>query len=133
MTSAPPLQPDATSRQHAGKRADLFGRSAEDRVAQTYLRRGADLLARRWRGSAGEIDLIFREAGAVVFVEVKAAKSINAAIASLRSAQMRRIHAAAEEFLATEPSGSLTDVRFDLACCDQYGRTELIENAFGHF
>ncbi len=133
MTTILDTSPATTRRQRAGKRADLFGRSAEDQVANSYLRAGACVVQQRWRGKSGEIDLIVREGNTVVIVEVKAARSIDAAIARLRPAQMRRIHAAAEEYLAHEPLGSLTELRFDLACCDQYGRVELIKDAFGHF
>ena len=43
---------------------------------------------------------------------------------------MDRIIAAGSEFLAGEPKGQLTEVRFDLAVVDQTGRIEIIENAF---
>ncbi len=39
-------------------RAYWAGVAAEAAVERTYLARGAQLLQRRWRGKAGEIDLI---------------------------------------------------------------------------
>jgi putative endonuclease len=47
-------------------------------------------------------------------------------------AQMRRIYRCAEEYLGTQPLGSLTDVRFDVALMNGRGETRIIENAFGH-
>ena len=45
---------------------------------------------------------------------------------------MNRIYASAEEFLGTQPLGSLTDVRFDVALVGGTGDMQIIENAFGH-
>ncbi len=127
-----PAQP-VQARRHAGQRADLSGRAAEECVTRAYIDNGARLLETRWRGKGGEIDLIFGMGDLLIFVEVKKARSIDAAIRSLRPAQMRRIHAAAAEYLAQAPQGQLSDVRFDLAAMDGAGRVEIIENAFGHF
>lgn len=121
------------ARRDAGKRADLSGRAAEGRVAAEYERLGYDRLETRWRGTGGEIDLIFGKGDLLVFTEVKKARSIEAAICSLRPAQMRRIHAAASEYLAHAPKGQLSDVRFDLAAMDGTGRLQIVENAFSHF
>lgn len=121
------------ARRLSGQLADLSGRVAEELVARTYLDNGAVLLETRWRGEGGEIDLIFGRGDLLIFAEVKKARSVDAAIRSLRPAQMRRIHAAAAEYLAQAPNGQLSDVRFDLAAMDGAGRVEIIENAFGHF
>ena len=133
MTERPrPTAKDA-ARKDAGKRADLSGRAAEMRVAAEYDRLGYELLEMRWRGEGGEIDLIFGQGAQVIFTEVKKARSIDAAVASLRPAQMQRIHRAAAEYLAHAPNGQLSDVRFDLAAMDGDGRIQIIENAFSHF
>jgi putative endonuclease len=116
-----------------GRRSHLFGQSAEEQVSRDYVRRGGHVKERRWRGQGGEIDLIVRDGEELVFVEVKASKSMDAAIQSLRHAQMVRIQRSAEEYLQHVPTGSLTNVRFDLACCDGQGSAQIIENAFGHF
>lgn len=121
------------ARRIAGKRADLSGRAAEERVVTEYQQRGYILIASRWRGQGGEIDLIFCKDERVIFAEVKKARTIDAAIHSLRPAQMRRIHDAASEFLDTMPKGQLTEVRFDLAAMDETGKIQLIVDAFSHF
>lgn len=123
----PPTRPER------GQRAYLSGLSAEAAVARLLERRGHVLIAQRWRGRGGEIDQIYRDGNVHVFVEVKKARSFDAALRSLREAQMLRIHAAASEYLGTTPDGQLSEVRFDLALVDQTGQIRIIENAFGHF
>lgn len=107
------------------------GRVAEDQVAAHYLRRGLTVAASRWRGSAGEIDLILRDGAVVVFVEVKRAATLTDAAWRLGPAQISRICGAASEFVAGEPGGQDTEMRFDLALVDGQGAIEVIENAFG--
>lgn len=121
------------ARRRRGRRAYLSGLSAEAAVAGAYDRRGADLLATRWRGQAGEIDLILLHDGVYVFCEVKKARSFDAAAERLTLAQARRIRAAASEYLGQTPKGQLSEVRFDLALVDEAGRIDLREAAFSHF
>lgn len=106
------------------------GLAAEDIVAADYARRCHRFAARRWRGQAGEIDLIMRDGDTVVFIEVKKSRTRDRAAARLGRRQMDRICSAAGEFLAGEPRGQLTDVRFDLAMVDGQGMMSVIENAF---
>jgi putative endonuclease len=51
------------------------GAAAEEQVERTYLRSGHRLRNRRWRGGAGEIDLVLEKGGEIVFVEVKASRT----------------------------------------------------------
>lgn len=106
------------------------GVTAETIVARDYQNRQHKVAAQRWRGRGGEIDLIARHGDQVVFVEVKKSKTFGRAAARLGRRQMDRLCAAASEFLAGEPRGQLTDVRFDLAMVDGRGAVKVIENAF---
>ncbi|QFT58639.1 hypothetical protein FIU94_07360 [Sulfitobacter sp. THAF37] len=108
------------------------GVAAENRIAQDYERRGFALARRRWRGKGGEIDLILRDGDGLIFVEVKQARDFDRAACSLSARQMQRIYLAAEEFLGSEPAGTLTETRFDVALVDSQGQMRIIENAFGH-
>lgn len=45
--------------------------------------------------------------------------------------QIARICNAAQEFCGGLPSGLLTAMRNDAALVDQFGRVEIVENAFG--
>ncbi|WP_370399126.1 YraN family protein [Sulfitobacter sp. JB4-11] len=122
----------ADHRRQRGHVAYHSGIAAEKRIAQDYARRGFALARERWRGKSGEIDLILRDGAGLIFVEVKKARDFDRAAESLSARQMRRLYGAAEEFLGSEPAGSLTNVRFDVALVNGRGETRIIENAFGH-
>lgn len=114
-----------------GKLAYEAGASAEERIAEDYQRRGFALAARRWRAGGGEIDIIARDKDGLVFVEVKKSSDFARAADALCRHQMRRICAAAEQFLAGEPNGLMTNMRFDVALVNATGAFRIIENAFG--
>lgn len=114
-----------------GQVAYHAGVAAENRIAQDYERRGFAVARRRWRGQGGEIDLIVQDGSALIFVEVKKSRSLGRAAESLSARQMQRICHSAEEYLGTQPGGSLTEVRFDVALVGAQGETRIIENAFG--
>lgn len=125
MTVSQPVQAKALR----GRINHCAGIAAEDAVARRYVRAGSQVCARRWRGGAGEIDLIVRERGCVVFVEVKAARSFAAAATRINRRQIERLFAAATEFVAGEPSGQLTEMRFDVAMVDGHGDVRIMQNA----
>lgn len=110
----------------------LAGMNAEEQIADDYARRGRPIVARRWRGRSGEVDLVAREGDGLVFIEVKKSSTIARAAERLSRRQMERIASTASEYLAGEPKGQLTDVRFDVALVDAQGCFEILENAFGH-
>ncbi|MCV3271422.1 YraN family protein [Roseobacter sp. WL0113] len=114
-----------------GQVAFHAGHAAEAVVARHYESLGYTVADVRWRGTAGEVDLIVRDIAGLVFVEVKKSDSFDAAAARLTARQMRRIYTAAEEYLAGQPLGSLTEARFDAALVDGTGRVQIVENAFG--
>jgi len=123
----------APAKRDRGRRAYNSGLAAEERAVALYVAAGLRLLETRWRGKSGEIDLILADGDEIVFAEVKQARTHDAAIASLRPAQMRRLHAAGSEYLAHCPKGQLSDVRFDLAVVDGTGRCSILEGMFSHF
>lgn len=120
-----------SARQRRGRLACLSGRMAEDAVAARYEAAGCAVLESRWRGQAGEIDLIIRDGEDIVFVEVK--KSATHAAASLRldRRQMDRICVAALEYADRIDGGRPVPMRFDAALVDEIGRIDVIQNAFG--
>ncbi len=120
----------ADQRRIRGRAAYLSGLAAEDAVTRHYTGQGFDVVARRWRGSRAEIDLIVQCRDILVFVEVKKSRSFDAALMSLGRAQRHRITAAAGEFLASLDRHQMTDMRFDLAMMDGIGRLQIVENAF---
>ncbi len=118
-------------RQSRGKLSCMSGQMAEEAVIRCYLDAGCQLLSHRWRGRAGEIDLIMRDGDEVVFVEVKKSATHAMAAQRLQARQMNRICLAAQEYADSSAAGSLTPMRFDAALVDGAGRVELIPNAFG--
>ena len=106
----------------------LAGLAAEAMVARHYTQSGRRIARQRWRGTGGEIDLIIREGDRVVFTEVKKSRTHDLAAQRLTMRQLRRICAAASEYVAGEPRGQSTEIRFDLATVDQAGTVRVIEN-----
>lgn len=120
------------ARSHAGSMAYHAGIAAEARIAQDYARRGFPLVQERWRGKSGEIDLIVRDGDGLIFIEVKQSRSFERAAQRISARQVSRIYRSAEEYLATQPRGNLTEVRFDVALVNGRGETQIIENAYAH-
>ncbi len=114
----------------SGARSYHAGLAAESSVIRQYVAAGLTLAAHRWRGQSGEIDVIARDGDTVVFIEVKQSKTHALAAEHLTAHQFGRIYRAAEEFVAGEPRGSLTEVRFDVALVDGQGVIEIRENAY---
>lgn len=88
------------------------------------------ILARRWRGQAGEIDIVCKDGETAVFLEVKHARHFPAALSRVRPSQVRRVFSAVEEFLGSRHGDGLSDLRVDLALVDGHGAVEIVENAF---
>lgn len=101
------------SRREARQRADRQGRTAE-LVALVYLILTCHrILARRWRGSAGEIDLVARRGRRIIFVEVKFRHNDDAE-GIPTSQQRRRITRAAQQFCQQRRISPACEQRFDL-------------------
>lgn len=94
-----------------------------------YLDHDHILVTRRWRGPAGEIDLVMERDGEVIFVEVKKSRTHASAAESLTRRQIARLLKSAEHCLGGFPKGSLTPMRFDVALVDAEGRIDILLNA----
>lgn len=92
------------------------GRRAEAVAAVMLRLKGYAILARRWSSPLGEIDIIAVSRGRLHFVEVKLRSGLgdDEAHAAVSSPQARRIHAAAELWLARHPAFREHDLSFDL-------------------
>ena len=97
------------------------GRIAEW-LATLYLTlTGHRILARRWRGHAGEIDLVAQRPGLLLFCEVKYRRdSANSNVPTAR--QRDRICRAAQEFAARRRPSQALQWRFDLIQLSLPGR-----------
>jgi len=91
-----------------------FGISAESRAAAFLIAKGYRILARRFRTRLGEIDIVARRHGVLVFIEVKARDSFDAGAEAIGKRQQSRIIAAAQLWLAAHPEDAMRDMRFDV-------------------
>lgn len=105
-----------------------FGLAAEDTAERLYAAQGGEIIAKRFRVREGEIDMIARVAGVLVFVEVKARKTLEAAAQSLSLHQLARIQSAALVYLNRSGLGGDTEMRFDAVLVDHSGGAEIVEN-----
>ncbi|MDP9241682.1 MAG: YraN family protein [Actinomycetota bacterium] len=112
-----------------------LGVLGEAAALQRYRSRGFDLVARNWRCRAGEIDLILRRAGLLVFCEVKTRRSsgLGGGYEAVTHTKQRKLRQLAEMFLREHRPGA-DAVRFDVASVhvSAGGResVELFEDAF---
>jgi putative endonuclease len=91
-----------------------FGLSAESRAAALLIAKGYRILARRFRTPVGEIDIVARRNGTLVFVEVKARERLADAAEAIGKRQQNRIIAAAQSWLSRHPEDAMRDMRFDV-------------------
>ena len=94
--------------------AHFTGLSAESRAAAYVIAKGYRIVAWRFRTLVGEVDIVARRRGVLVFVEVKA-RNLDDAAFSLLPRQQQRIAAAARAWLAAHPEDGEIDIRFDAA------------------
>ena len=109
-----------------GARSDQWGRAAEEVAARWYEAKGGEVLARRWRSAAGEVDLVVSLGGRLSIIEVKARNSVDAALRAVSPRDWRRLAQKAE--LCAEEF-KCRDVRIDIAALGRDGRMQVVENA----
>jgi putative endonuclease len=112
------------------KAAFARGLSAESRAAMLLVAKGFRIVARRWRSPVGEIDIVARRRRLLVFVEVKARDSVDAAAEAVTPHQQRRLIAAAEAWLARNPDDATRDIRFDVILVAPKSLPKHLTNAF---
>jgi putative endonuclease len=106
-----------------------LGQEGEDRACQYLRQQGYEIIARNWRSRFGEIDIIARNEGSLVFVEVKTRSKagFGGPEAALGLHKRKRIIAAAKAYLGMVESD--LPVRFDLVAIQGEGVT-LYKGAF---
>jgi putative endonuclease len=107
-----------------------LGLSAESRAAMLLVAKGHRIAARRWKTPVGEIDIVARRRRELVFVEVKARDTLDAAAESLTERGKQRIVAAAEFWLASHPDDTECFIRFDVILVAPGKLPRHIVNAF---
>ncbi|HEY4737072.1 MAG TPA: YraN family protein [Xanthobacteraceae bacterium] len=106
------------------------GLSAESRAALILIAKAYRILERRWKTPFGEIDIVARRRGVVVFVEVKARGSIDEAVEAVTERTKRRVIGAAELWLARHPRYANGGIRFDVIVVTPGKMPRRIVNAF---
>jgi putative endonuclease len=107
-----------------------IGREAETRAEAMLLARGLRLLTRNYRCRGGEIDLIMRDGGHLVFIEVRyrRAASHGGALASVDAHKRRRLITAAQHYLMS--SGWQGPCRFDVVGLEGNAAGHWVRDAF---
>jgi putative endonuclease len=126
---------ETCARPRAGSR-NVLGSAGEDATSRRYVERGFRVVARNWRCSAGELDLVLAHGELLVFCEVKtrSGAALGAGFDAVTARKQRKLRKLAEIFLANtglRPGA----VRFDVASVTRSGpgrspNVELFEDAF---
>ena len=106
------------------------GVAAEQSACRALTADGWEILGRRVRTKAGEIDAIAEKAGILAFVEVKARPTLAMAAASLGAKQQVRLMKAAEIIMGDHPEWGQAGVRFDVMLVDGQNRVRRVIDAF---
>lgn len=106
------------------------GRQGEELAAAALLRRGYVLVERNWRCTGGEIDLVMRQDGDLVFVEVRSTWDDAArALESIGPAKAARLATLANAYLSAHALDG-TPFRIDVAAvCRRTGAVEVVRDA----
>ena len=96
------------------RRAEKRGRRSEWLAGLFLQLRGFSILARRYKTSAGEIDLVARRGRLIVFAEVKARTALDEAVFAVTATARRRISAAAASFLSRHRGLADCAIRYDI-------------------
>jgi putative endonuclease len=108
----------------------LSGNNAEDAALGFLLARGFILVARNFRCKAGELDLIVKDPGTLVFVEVRYRQdaSRGTGAETITRSKMAKLIKAAQFFLQKNPGQGHLDCRFDVISITT--DIDWIQNAF---
>lgn len=92
-----------TLRSRRARRSGLTGRRSEWFAILWLAAKGYRLLARRFGGKGGEIDLIVKRGRTVAFVEVKARGAIEDALVAITPQKRRLVELRIRQWLAQNP------------------------------
>lgn len=96
------------------------GAVVESAAARYLASQGLILLDANVRYRDGELDLVMRDGGTLVFVEVRyrANRDFGGAAASVTPTKQRRLIRAATRYLAAHPAHAALPCRFDVICAE---------------
>lgn len=116
--------------QNRRQQAERKGRRAEWMAAMALRLKGYRIVAKRFKTSVGEVDLIARKGDLVLLVEVKARADLMACHNAISATAARRIEAAGDQWLARQPDAHRLSVRRDLVAIIPRRWPAHVANAF---
>jgi putative endonuclease len=117
-----------------GSHRQTLGKSGEDLACRELERRGYAILDRRYRTRFGELDIVARDNGTLVFVEVKTRGSarFGDGLEAVTFQKQRRLILMAGEYMLWHRVAS-SPCRFDVVAISWNGRTPAVEVVTGAF
>jgi len=112
---------------HASTKTAHKGRAGEDAAAAFLEEKGLSIIARNFRSSSGEVDIIAVDGETIVFVEVKAWSKygIDSLEQAINGKKQRKIIETANYFLALHRKYKYMAIRFDVLFISPSGITHL--------
>lgn len=113
------------------------GKLGEDAVCEELKKRGHEILARNFHKRVGEIDIISKIGGFIVFTEVKA-REVNSMVSGLEAvnfAKQKKIVLTADAWLSENPTDlmlryDIAEVEFTRGEIPKITRIQIYEDAF---
>jgi putative endonuclease len=127
---AEPVRPPKPAPRPERVEAFRLGLSAENRAALFLIAKAYRILARRWKTPFGEIDIVARRRGVLVFVEVKARERVEEVVEAVTERSKRQIIGAAELWRARDPDHANGEIRFDVIVVSPGKMLRHVANAF---
>ena len=136
MTTPFSISPEDFSLQKK-KSTKAIGSDGGDKAVAFLVSGGYEIVSRNWRTKRGEIDIIAKKDGVLVFVEVKTLPSGNLETLSheLDLRKQKRIIETAKFFLLSNRKYNDSKIRFDVLVVDMPGFAPVyhIQDAFAEF
>lgn len=111
-----------------------LGRHCETMAAEFLLKHGYQLLERNWRNRRGEVDLILKKQGFIIFAEVKhiGKTGLFSLERLINSMKRNKIILTARYYLLIHPECRNLLIRFDVLAIDaDKNKVTHFKNAFG--
>jgi putative endonuclease len=124
----------SNNRDAANRNSKELGELGEELAVRYLIKKKYRILARNWRDRGGELDIVARDGGTLVFVEVKTRTSDTFAlpVESVGYDKQRRLRRLADRYIARNNVADC-EVRFDIISIVTRGANpeiEHLENAF---
>lgn len=111
------------------------GLMAEERACRHLERQGFAVVERNYRAPGGEIDIVARRDGLLVFAEVRSREGsgFGSPEETVGARKRLRVAAAARRYLSTAPPGSWEEARFDVIAIEGSGGDAELRHYEGAF